>query len=224
MAIAESQTSDEQTNLTRSAVNGTAWSSVSTVGRQILTIASVATVARLLGPTAYGVMGMASLLIVFILNFRDLGTGSAIIQRKSISDRLLSSLFWVNFFLGLTLGALVCILSPAAAKFFKTPELVPILCVLSASFWLTSCGVVHSSIIIREMRFRALAAADLSAGVVTYLVALTMAYKGFGVWSLVFANVASSLTTCVGYWIGSGWRPKLQFDKGEVRSIAHGTA
>ncbi len=220
MAIAESHTSDEQKDLTRRAVNGTAWSSISTAGRQVLTIASVATVARLLGPDAYGVMGMANLLIIFILNFRDLGTGSAIIQRKAVTGRLLSSLFWLNFCLGVALAGMVCVLSPAAAKFFKTPELIPILCVLSLSFWLTSCGVVHSSIIIRAMRFRALAAADLSAGLVTYLVALTFAYKGFGVWALVFANVANSLTSCIGYWIGSGWRPKFQFDKAEVRSIA----
>ncbi len=221
MALVEPQKPEEAENLTRSAVNGTAWSGVSTAGRQILTIASVSTVARLLGPSAYGVMGMANLLMVFILNFRDLGTGSAIIQRKTVSGRLLSSLFWLNFFLGLALAGSVCALSPLAARFFKTPELVSILCVLSTSFWLMSCGVVHSSIIIREMRFRALATADLSAGVMGFLVALTLAYSGFGVWSLVWANVANALTSCAGYWIGSKWRPKLQFDKAEVRSIAH---
>ncbi len=186
----------------------------------MLSIASVATVARLLGPSAYGVMGMANLLIIFILNFRDLGTGSAIIQRRTISNQLLSSLFWLNFILGIFLAVFVCSASPLAAKFFHTPELIPILCVLSLSFWLTSCGIVHSSVIIRGMRFRALAAADLSAGLISYLVALIFAYRGFGVWSLVFANVANSITSLIGYWIGSGWRPSWQFDWAEVRSIA----
>ena len=176
--------------------------------------------ARLLGPGAYGVMGMANLLMVFILNFRDLGTGSAIVQRKFVSDRLLSSLFWVNNALGLALAVLVCAASPAAAKFFKTPELVAILCVLSISFWLMSCGIVHSSLLIREMRFRPLAAADLSAGLVSFLVALILAYKGFGVWSLVYANIANSLVSSAGYWIGSGWHPSLEFDLAEVKSIA----
>ncbi len=214
------ETAGSTPNLTQRAVSGTAWSSLSTAGRQILSIASVATVARLLGPSAYGVMGMANLLIVFILNFRDLGTGSAIIQRKSVSNRLLSSLFWVNNGLGLALAGLVCAASPAAAKFFKTPELVAILCVLSISFWLMSCGIVHSSLLIREMRFRALAVADLSAGLAGYLVALTCAYKGFGVWSLVYANLANSLVSSAGYWIGSGWRPSREFDAAEVKSIA----
>ena len=207
-------------NLTQRAVSGTAWSAVSTAGRQVLSIASVATVARLLGPSAYGVMGMANLLIVFILNFRDLGTGNAIIQRSSISNRLLSSLFWINFGLGLVLSLSVVAASPMAAKFFKTPELVAILCVLSLSFWFTSCGVVHNALLLREMRFRSLAAADLSAGFVQYIVALSFAYHGYGVWSLVFANVANSLTATAGYWIASHWRPARIFDRAEVRSIA----
>ncbi len=207
-------------NLTKRAVSGMAWSSLSTAGRQVLSIASVATVARLLGPSAYGVMGMANLLIVFILNFRDLGTGSAIVQRKSISNRLLSSLFWVNNALGLTLAGLMCAASPATAKFFKTPELTAILCVLSISFWLMSCGIVHNSLLIREMRFRTLAVVELSAGLVSFLVALASAYRGFGVWSLVYANIANALVSSVGYWIGSGWRPSREFDSAEVKSIA----
>lgn len=218
MEIAES--TDPSANLTQHAVAGTAWSSVATVAKQLLSVASVATVARLLGPSAYGVMGMANLLIVFIVYFKDLGTGSAIVQRSAITNLLLSSLFWVNFFFGLTLSLLLCAASPAAAAFFKTPELVPILCVLAFSFWLSCCGVVQNSLLIRRMNFRTLAKADITAAVAAYLVALTFALLGFGVWSLVFASVANSLTTVVAYWIGSGWRPSREFDTSEIRSIA----
>ncbi len=214
------ESTDSPPSLTRKAVVGTAWSSLSTTGRQLLSIASVATVARLLGPRAYGVMAMANILMVFVLNFRDLGTGSAIIQRPVVSKSLLSSLFWVNFCFGLLLAGFICAVSPLLAGFFKTPELIPILCVLSISFWLTSCGITHSSLLLRQMRFRSLAAADLSAALAAYLVALTFAYKGFGVWSLVFANIASSLTSLIGYWIGAKWRPAWEFAVSEVKSVA----
>jgi O-antigen/teichoic acid export membrane protein len=207
-------------NLTQRAVAGTAWSGLSTAGKQLLSIASVATVARMLGPGAYGVMAMANILIVFILNFRDLGTGSAIIQRKIITKSLLSSLFWVNCCFGLLLAGFVCGMSPVLAKFFKTPQLIPILCVLSFSFWLTSCGITHSSLLYREMRFRSLAAADLCAALVAYLVALTFAYRGFGVWALVFANLSNSITSVGGYWIAARWRPALEFAIQEVKSVA----
>ncbi len=207
-------------SLTQRAVVGTAWSGLSTVGKQILSIASVATVARLLGPRAYGVMGMATILIVFILNFRDLGTGSAIIQRPVLTRALISSLFWVNCCFGLFLAAFVCAVSPLVAHFFKTPELVPILCVLSVSFWLTSCGITHNSLLYREMRFRTLAAVDLSAAAAAYIVALVSAFRGFGVWSLVFANIANSIVSVTGYWFGAKWRPAWEFAVDEVRSVA----
>ena len=218
--MATTESTETRRNLTQSAVSGTAWSSLSTIGRQVLSIASVATVARLLGPSAYGIMAMANLLIVFILNFRDLGTGSAIVQRPVITNRLLSSLFWINFFLGLTFAVLICAASPAVAAFFKTPELIPILCTLSISFWLTSCGVVKNYIMIREIRFSTMALADMIEAVIGYVVALTFAYTGFGVWSLVYASIGNSLITCVAYWIGSGWKPTREFDKDEVKSIA----
>jgi PST family polysaccharide transporter len=69
------------------------------------------------------------------------------------------------------------------------------------------------------MRFRSLALADLSSALAAYLVALAFAYNGFGVWSLVFANIASSLTSTVGYWIGAKWRPAWEFAVNEVKSI-----
>ena len=192
---------------------------MSTAGKQVLSIASVATVARLLGPDAYGVMGMANLLIAFILNFRDLGTGTAIVQRLSVSDRLLSSLLWVNFLLGLVMAAIIVAASPLTARFFSTPELVPILCTLSASFWLTSCGVVHASLLLRGMKFKALAVIDITSALASYLVALISAYSGLGVWSLVFANLTNSFTSSLGYWLASAWRPKWEFDWPEIKAI-----
>jgi O-antigen/teichoic acid export membrane protein len=164
-------------------------------------------------------MAMANLLLLFVSNVRDLGTGSAIIQRATITDRLLSSLFWVNFMMGLLLALLVTGGGPVMAAFFHTPILIPILAVLSSSFWLTSCGIVHSSLLSREMQYKKLAIVDLGSAFLSYLVALGFAYSGFGVWSLVFANVANALSATLLYWLFSGWRPRLLFDKGEVKTV-----
>jgi O-antigen/teichoic acid export membrane protein len=206
--------------LTKQAVSGTAWSTLATVGKQVLTFASLATVARMLGPNAYGVMGMAALVIAFINNFRDLGTAIAIIQKPTVSQRLLSSLFWVNAALGVSLCVLVVATSPIVAGFFHTPELSAVLRVLSLSFLIASCGVVHSALLNREMAFRAIAAVDLGSAVLTFLVALVCAYNGQGVWSLVFANVTNSVASTIGYWLAHRFRPAFEFDTPEVASIA----
>lgn len=206
--------------LTRRAVRGTAWSTVSTAGRQILTFASLATVARRLGPDAYGVMGMAAIVVGFINNFRELGTTPAIIQKPSLSSRLLSSLFWINAIFGLAMCLLVSGIAPWVAVFFHTAEITPVLRVFSLSFVFASLGVVHSALLNREMMFRHLAIIDLASGLLTYLVALVCAYHGLGVWSLVFANVSTTFVGTIGYWLAFRFRPAFTFAKSEVMGIA----
>ncbi len=209
----------QQPSLTAKAVRGTVWSAISTGGKQLLTIASVATVARKLGPGAYGVMGMAGLLLLLVSMLRDLGTGVAIIQKSTLSKRLLSSLFWVNVLTGMVAASIVAISAPFMARFFHQPLLMPILTVLSISFVLTATGVVHNSLLYREMQYQKLAIADLSAAALTYLVALSFAYSGFGVWSLVFANLTSALSATLFYWLACRWRPSLILDRKEVESV-----
>lgn len=206
-------------SLSQKAAAGTAWSTLSTVGRQLLSIASMATVARILGPGVYGVMGMANLLLVVVVNFRDLGTGTAIIQRLSIVHRLLASLFWLNCLMGVFMALAVIAASRLTAQFFHTPELVPILCTISISFVLSAFGIVHNSLLLREMRFKALAVADLSSALASYIVALICANKGLGVWSLVYANIANSVTSTSLYWLASAWRPTWEFSLSEVKSV-----
>jgi PST family polysaccharide transporter len=208
-----------ETNLSQKALTGTAWSMLSTIARQGLSIASVATVARLLGPGAYGIMGMANLLLAFILNFRDLGTGTAIVQRISVSQPLLASLFWLNVALGTALALITAAASPFMARFFHTPELTAILSTIACSFIFTSAGIVQNSLLLREMKFKALAIIDVGSSILAYVTALTCAYKGLGVWSLVWANLANSVGGTTMYWIASSWRPSFQFNRAEINSV-----
>jgi O-antigen/teichoic acid export membrane protein len=206
--------------LTKRALAGTGWSTISTAGRQVLTIASVSTVARLLGPRAYGLIGMAVIVIGFVSNFRDLGTAVAIVQRPTVSRRLLSSLFWINVLFGLLLALLVSGTAPLTAVFFHTPELTRILQVLSLALVLASCGVVHNALLTRDMSFKALGLIDLLAAGTSFAVALSGALTGLGVWSLVFASVANSVVSSGGYFVAARFRPRFEFDWVEVKSIA----
>jgi len=207
-------------NLTGKAATGAGWSAAAVVARQLLSFGAVAILARELGPSAYGLMGMASTVIVFLVNFRDLGTAAAIIQRQVISEELLSTLFWTNAGLGLLLSILTVLGATPAAAFFHEPQLAPILRVLSISFVLTCSGIVQNALLSRQMKFKLTSVADFVSAVVGYAVALPLAIYGHGVWSLVFANLASTLTVTLMYWIFSGWRPRMQFSIPELREVA----
>lgn len=212
---------DNSKGLTGRALAGTGWSTVATVGKQLLTLASVTTVARILGPQAYGIMGMAVIVTGLISNFRDLGTASAIVQKREVSTRLLSSLFWVNVAVGLLLSGAVWGAAPFTAQFFHNADVAPVLEALSVSMFIASGGVVHNAILMRTMAFRAIAVTDVAAALGAYLIALGTALAGFGVWSLVLASLSNSLVSTIGYVVAARFRPRLQFDVPEVMSIAH---
>ena len=218
--VSEPSASVEE-GLTRKAVHGTGWSALGTAAKQMLAFASVAVLARLLGPPVYGLMGMATLILTFLANFRDLGTAAAIIQRPQVSKRLLSSLFWVNCALGITLFAIGSLVAVPAAHFFRDPRIVNILRVISLSFCMTTLGTVPNALLARRMDFRSVAISDLTSAAVGYGVSIPCAFAGLGVWSLVIGSLANIGTATGLYFYFSAWRPALEFDREEVRSVAH---
>jgi O-antigen/teichoic acid export membrane protein len=206
--------------LSQKAVAGTGWSGLATVVRQALSFGSVALLARLLGPSAYGLIGMATILTAFLSVFRDLGTTYAVIQRPNVSARLLSSLFWVNCGIGAVLCLIAIAISVPVAAFFHEPQLGGIVRALAVCFPLTSAGMMHYALLSREMAFKKIAIADLASAAAGYAVAIPAALWGFGVWSLVLSNIANAAVATGMYWKFSGWRPAWEFDREEVRSVA----
>jgi len=206
--------------LTHQAIAGVSWSALSNLARQVISFFAIAVLARVLGPGVYGLMGMASLVLIFLANFRHLGTATAIIQRPHVSERLLSSLFWVNCMLGALLFGLTFAGAGLISDFFHEPMLTPVMRVISTSFLIASAGTVPSSLLARRMQFDKLAIADFGSVVIGYSLSIPLALLGFGIWSLIIANLVNTATGTLGYCIFARWRPIWVFDRHEIRSVA----
>ena len=207
-------------SLTGNAVSGVAWLMVYQVGRQLLSFVSVAVLARKVPPSAYGLIAMASVLTAFFDNFRDMGTIYSIIREREVSDRLLSSVFWLNLGLGLVLSLAIVLLAFPISAFFHQPALRPVTQVLAITFFLYSLGVLPTGLLTRAMTFRPLAISQLTGAVIGTAAAIIAAVAGAGVWSLVLGTLVSTFTTTIGLWIACSWRPRFLMDWGEIRSIA----
>jgi O-antigen/teichoic acid export membrane protein len=208
-------------SLTRQTIVGVTWSALSRFIGQALSLVAVGLLARLLGPSAYGLMGMATLVLVFLGNFRDLGTATAIIQRAEVSSKLLSSLFWVNCSLGLLLTGAAFLGAVPAAAVLHEPKLAPILRVACVSFCFTTMGAVPNALLARRMQFDKIAIADLASAAMGYSVSIPCAYMGMGVWSLVIGSLANIAAANILYIVFCRWRPSLQFDAAEVRAVSN---
>ncbi|MGD8751989.1 MAG: MOP flippase family protein [Anaerolineales bacterium] len=207
-------------SLAKKTISGTKWSAFSQFGRQGLGFVTTAILARLLTPDAYGILGMATVVTGFIAVFKDLGTSSALIQRKVLTDNLVSSIFWVNTLFGLLTSGFVVVIAPLVALFYREPQVIPILRVLSFSFIISGLSISQQALLTRQMAFYKLARIELVSSALAGLVGVAMAIAGMGVWSLVGQTLCQSIVITALLWIVFPWRPRLVLAWREVRLVA----
>lgn len=208
-------------SLKQASISGVKWSSISQVSRQIMQLVTTAVLARLLSPSDFGLVGMATITIGFVGIFSDLGTSSAIIQRKNLSDSLLNSLFWINVVFGLLAMVILLVVAPLVANFYQEPRVTLVLRVLSFTFLMSGISILQKAILERNLAFNTSAKIEISAVVAGSLLGISTAVMGWGVWSLVTQSLAVVSLTTILLWTVSKWQPKLAFSWEEVQEVSN---
>ena len=194
-------------------LHGVGWSAAQSWGSQLVTLVVFAVLARLLSPAAFGLLAMANVFVALIKVFLDQGFASAIIQRRELQDDHLNTAFWTNAGVGLALTGIVVMSSSTVARLFGEPQLAPIVQWLSVVVLVSSLSAVQQGLMKRKFDFKLLAIRSLIAVLVSGVVGVTMAYQGYGAWSLVGQQISFALMQLVLIWRASDWRPKLRFSK-----------
>jgi len=180
---------------------------------------SLMVLARLLDPKDFGLVGMVTAFTGVLGLFRDFGLSSAAIQRESVTEEQLSTLFWINILVGCLLAALALALSPAIADFYHEPRLIGVTAALATAFVFNAIGVQHGAILQRHLRFTTLSVINTVSLVLSTAIAITTALLGWGYWSLVILAVAFPLITSAGNWCTAGWTPGKPKRNSGVRSM-----
>jgi PST family polysaccharide transporter len=168
---------------------------------------STITIAHLVGPRAYGLANMSTLVLALAQMFRDFGLTTALLRKGQISNEERSFLFWFNAGMTTVLALLIAALAPAAAVFYKEPVVATILLVSMVGFWIAGISLQHRSLMTRQMRFGEIAMIDAAALAANFVVSLGLALWTHDVWAIVFGSLAQSLTTSFLYFWRARWIP-----------------
>ena len=191
----------------------------------ILQVASTILLARLLSPYDFGLVAMVLALVGFAPLLIDLGTTDASTQKTHITEGDISTLFWLNLAIGVVLTVLLAGGSGLIAVVFGEPALTGIALVSSLTFIMAAVSTQHYALMRRAMQFRHLAIIDITANVVGTLVAIAMAFTGWGYWALVAKPIVTAVLIAVGVWVSCPWvpgRPRLTPEVKELVSFGMG--
>jgi O-antigen/teichoic acid export membrane protein len=173
----------------------------------LLRVGTLMVFARLLEPTDFGLIGMIAAVTGVLGVLKDFGLSAATVQRSSVTDQQMSTLFWLNLMLGALLWLLCSAIAPVLVVFYKEPRLLLATVVLAVGFLFTAAGVQHNALLQRQLRFTTLATIEILALLTSTAVGLGMAVAGFGYWALVGWSVALPAANCIGVWMAAGWLP-----------------
>ena len=198
-------------SLKQKAFKGLLWSTIQNSGGQVFSLIIFLVLARLLSPETFGLIALANVFFAFMQIFRQQGFSKALIQRKNLEPEHLDAAFWSQFGSGILLTVITFFSADLVAAIFEQPKLIPILQWLSLLFIINSLTHVHNAILQRKFAFKTLAMRTLLATMISGIVGISMAFAGYGVWSLVASNITIELVALIVIWTAVDWRPKLSF-------------
>jgi PST family polysaccharide transporter len=185
----------------------------------LLRVGSLMVLARLLEPKDFGLVGMVTAFTGVLTLFRDFGLSSAAVQRTTVTEEQVSTLFWINMLVGVLLGLLAVAMAPFIAAFYHEPRLSKVTLVLAAGFFFNAAGVQHSALLQRQMRFTALSVINIVSLIVGTAIAIGGAKAGYGYWSLVAMTVTLPIASTIGFWLTAAWIPGMPRKQAGVRSM-----
>lgn len=173
------------------------WNGIGTLGRQCSILVFSIILARILGPTAYGIIAQANIYMLFTTLLLDQGLTAALVSERTVTRRTAGAAATLN--LALAAFFIVCTVPLAApvAVFLNTPALAIVLPVLALGLLFKSITIVPRMLLTRNLDFRAIAAADLVSALVGGATGLAAALAGFGYWSIVIQFMVSDFVTVV---------------------------
>jgi PST family polysaccharide transporter len=170
-------------------------------------VATLVVLARLLPPSAFGLLAMVASLGAILDLVKEFGLSAATIQKPGISHAQVSALFWINTAAGALLGVGLMLAAPLLASFYGQPELEAVAEWLALGFVLSGLTVQHWALLRRQMRFSAIAGLETAADIAAFAVAIALALAGKGYWALVAQRLVAPGLLLVGSWALCRWRP-----------------
>ncbi len=212
-------TKNNHDGLKNKTLRGLFWSFFEKAGQQCIQFIVGIILARLLLPDEFGLIAMLMIFMAIAESFINSGFGQALIQKQNATYIDECSIFYFNILVGFLAAGLLCLAAPWIAGFYNQPLLVPLTRALSLNMIINAFGLVQTTLLTKHIDFKTQLKVSVIATVISGSIGVTMAFNGFGVWSLVAQSLGSNFFRTILLWFFNTWRPSLVFSFVSLRGM-----
>lgn len=200
-------------------VKGLVWSSFEKLSVQIIQFIIGIILARLLTPSEYGIIGVLLVFIAFMQIFIDSGFSKALIQKQDRSEIDYSTVFFINGLISIVCYVLLWFSVPWIADFYKNPELINYTRVIGFVLFFYALFAIPNTILTIRLDFKVLAKINFFGNLISGVIAILMAYYGYGVWALIWQQLIRAILLVLLSWLFVRWKPLLVFSKESIKRL-----
>lgn len=200
-------------SLKRKTISGVAWSFAEAILIKGLSFVAMLLLARWLGPTDFGLIGMIAVFIAIGSSLVDSGMSLSIIRTTDADDSDFSTVFIMNMGMSFLVYAILFFAAPYIALFYEQEILVDVIRVYCLSFIISAFSAVQMAILTKEMKFKRLVLLTAPSTIIGVVVGLTLGYYEFGVWSIVAMLLTNQIVLSILLWVNASWKPSLKYSK-----------
>ncbi|WP_299880865.1 lipopolysaccharide biosynthesis protein [uncultured Cocleimonas sp.] len=187
------------------------WDLLGNLGTHASSLIVTIFLARLLEPSDFGLIAIIMVIVSVATIFSDVGLGGALIQRSKVLPIHYSSVFFFNITAGFLLTLLTYLSAGQISLFYNSPQLLPLIQVMSSLFIISAFHAVQSVILRKELNYELLTKVNLIASIISGVIGVLLAFWGAGVWSLVAQLISREVLINILIWSRSSWAPSLTF-------------
>jgi teichuronic acid exporter len=199
-------------NLGNRTAVGVAWSFIDKAGGQLVGFLVTIVLARLLQPSDFGLVAMASVFFSIARLFIDSGLKDSLIQNPNNSQADYNVVFFFNLMVSVVLYVIIYFAAPLIATYYDSSQITDLVRVLSLVLPVGSFAIVQNAILTRAMRFDVFVKTRTPAMLISAVIGVYMAYSGFGVWALVCQTLSETAIFNLLLWLRAKWFPTFIFD------------
>ena len=199
--------------LSHRAFSAGAWAFGLRIAMRVLVLARTVVLARLLVPEDFGLMAIATLVLLLFDRLTQPGFDAALVQRGGDIREYLDTAWTFQVARSTAIAAVLLLTAPAIAGFFNAPEAESILRVLSIAVLIKGLASVGIVDIWRELRFDRYFLIEISAPVADVIVSITAALILRNVWALVLGVLAGAVLRTASSYLLHPYRPRFRWNR-----------
>lgn len=186
--------------ITKNQYHAIFWSICDRFGAQAINFLISIVLTRLLSPEEFGLVGMIMIFMALGQTLIDSGLTSSLVRTKDCNDSDYSVVFFSNVLFSVLFYGLMYMLAPWIALFFEESRLTGLVRIYSLGYVIIAFSSVHQTLWVKNLQFKSLTKVRISATLLSGILAVFLAFKGFGVWSLVALFLVNQTLLAIFFW------------------------